>query len=171
MRLSVSNEPAGICYTGTHGGRFLGWRKSPKYEQKFIYEIPEFSPPYPPKYAVFRRISRNCVRLDYSYSYARKIAHPTPSKFRFFTGQWAFFAPIHSNWALKTPKSSYLLWTHCPIMAQNIVIPRRQEFYIAMPRRWDLIFRFRDAWNFILGYRDVRNLIRMGTHTATSLSS
>ena len=64
------DEDAEISYTGGRENRFFG-RKSIKNEQKFVYIVPAFSPFYP-KYNVFLRIPRNCVRLDYSSYYARK---------------------------------------------------------------------------------------------------
>ena len=54
------DEDAEISYTGGRENRFFG-RKSIKNEQKFIYEMPQFSSLYT-KYTLFLRISRNCAR-------------------------------------------------------------------------------------------------------------
>ena len=64
------------------------------------------------------------VHLDPSYyTYARKLTR-LPLSIA-FTGRWAFFVAAAGNWILITLKSSYLVGTPFPILAQIIVIQRR----------------------------------------------
>ena len=56
--------------------------------------------------------------------YARKIAYFALVTIDFFTGRDAFFPSTPNNWVENTQKSSYYVWTHVEITAQNIVIPR-----------------------------------------------
>ena len=114
-------EPMKIVFWGV---------KASKNEQKFISKIPEFSSFYP-KYSVF---SSDFTKLRSFGLLLRTKNDPfCPSNYRFFTGRDAFFASILNNWTLKTPKSSYLVWTHCAITAQNIVIPWHQVLIIVIP--------------------------------------
>ena len=112
-----------ISYTRVRGGSF--WAR--KHQESNINLFPEI--PYCPilpaqvcrffaDYAKFRS-SGLLVLLR------KKIAHFDIVSTIFY---WArcFFAPIPQKWALKTPKSSYYVWTRFPIMAHNIAVKRRR---------------------------------------------